>query len=244
MFIPTKNLLIYVKVYFGLLSTTLYSHKIGGSKMEKSKKLFLITISLVFLFSFLGPSFSYAENQEEISPEQLESLTSIDGTILDLIDRLPESVSDRGIEASANWLNKNKGKELSNIKFSSDSENMYITQTDSPQDNTSNNVVKAAGWAEAGACAVALGTAAVQALPWAKLLKLKKAAKVAGGLEKLFTKLINSYKHQLNLGYSKTNAAKRAVNIVANNFPKDLKDALLEVLGIGGAITACGVLLK
>ncbi|MGN8232074.1 hypothetical protein ACTHAL_003518 [Priestia flexa] len=192
--------------------------------MEKSKKLFLITISLVFLFSFLGPSFSYAENQEEISPEQLESLTSIDGTILDLIDRLPESVSDRGIEASANWLNKNKGKELSNIKFSSDSENMYITQTDSPQDNTSNNVVKAAGWAE--------------------LLKLKKAAKVAGGLEKLFTKLINSYKHQLNLGYSKTNAAKRAVNIVANNFPKDLKDALLEVLGIGGAITACGVLLK
>lgn len=141
-----------------------------------------------------------------------------------MIDRLPESVSDRGIEASANWLNKNKGKELSNIKFSSDSENMYITQTDSPQDNTSNNVVKAAGWAE--------------------LLKLKKAAKVAGGLEKLFTKLINSYKHQLNLGYSKTNAAKRAVNIVANNFPKDLKDALLEVLGIGGAITACGVLLK
>ncbi|KZB90572.1 hypothetical protein A2U94_15695 [Bacillus sp. VT 712] len=224
MFISTKNLLIYVEVYFGLLSTTLYSHKIEGSKMEKSKKLFLITISLVFLFSFLGPSFSYAENQEEISPEQLESLTSIDGTILDLIDRLPESVSDRGIEASANWLNKNKGKELSNIKFSSDSENMYITQTDSPQDNTSNNVVKAAGWAE--------------------LLKLKKAAKVAGGLEKLFTKLINSYKHQLNLGYSKTNAAKRAVNIVANNFPKDLKDALLEVLGIGGAITACGVLLK
>lgn len=224
MFISTKNLLIYVEVYFGLLSTTLYSHKIEGSKMEKSKKLFLITISLVFLFSFLGPSFSYAENQEEISPEQLESLTSIDGTILDLIDRLPESVSDRGIEASANWLNKNKGKELSNIKFSSDSENMYITQTDSPQDNTSNNVVKAAGWAE--------------------LLKLKKAAKVAGGLEKLFTKLINSYKHQRNLGYSKTNAAKRAVNIVANNFPKDLKDALLEVLGIGGAITACGVLLK
>ncbi|MCG3005264.1 hypothetical protein KZ291_32305, partial [Escherichia coli] len=84
----------------------------------------------------------------------------------------------------------------------------------------------------------------VQALPWAKLLKLKKAAKVAGGLEKLFTKLINSYKHQRNLGYSKTNAAKRAVNIVVNNFPKDLKDALLEVLGIGGAITACGVLLK
>lgn len=86
MFISTKNLLIYVEVYFRLLSTTLYSHKIGGSKMEKSKKLFLITISLVFLFSFLGPSFSYAENQEEISPEQLESLTSIDGTIL--VDRL------------------------------------------------------------------------------------------------------------------------------------------------------------
>ncbi|TDL31938.1 hypothetical protein E2R51_12020 [Jeotgalibacillus sp. S-D1] len=210
--------------------------------MKNGKKIILITISLVFYFSFLGPSFSYAEENKDTSRNNLEGLESVDGNVLDLIDQLPDSVSDKGIEASTEWLNENKGEDLSNVEFSSDSENMYLTTT---EESTQNNLNMAkASWSEIGACAVALGAAAVQVLPWAKILKLKKAAKVAGGLEKLFTKLINSYKHQRNLGYSKTNASKRAVDIVANNFPKDLKDAMLEVLGVGGAITACGVLLK
>lgn len=40
MFISTKNLLIYVEVYFRLLSTTLYSHKIEEVKWKSLKNYF------------------------------------------------------------------------------------------------------------------------------------------------------------------------------------------------------------
>lgn len=87
-----------------------------------------------------------------------------------------------------------------------------------------------------GACISAVGVAVVSnAIPWTKILKVKKAAKAVGGMTKMIT---TAYQHQRNLGLSRTNALKKAVSISARTFPEDVQQALIEFFSLGG-LSAC-----
>jgi hypothetical protein len=62
---------------------------------------------------------------------------------------------------------------------------------------------------------------AMNALPWSKILKIKKAVKIMGGTKVVAKTVVNAYKHQRNLGYGKTKAIKRALDVTKRALPAE-----------------------
>lgn len=96
-------------------------------------------------------------------------------------------------------------------------------------------------------CAKGIATAIAQnAVPIAKVLKIKKAIKVAGGTAKFANKLVQSYDYYSRIRkpgsrvakYSKTTAMKLALKKTARATP-DAFDALYALLGIDSFINGC-----
>ncbi|MDU9690172.1 MULTISPECIES: hypothetical protein [Priestia] len=99
----------------------------------------------------------------------------------------------------------------------------------------------------AGKCARGIATAIAQnAVPIAKILKIKKAVKVAGGTARFANKLVQSYDYYSRIKkpgsrvakYSKTTAMKLALKKTAKATP-DAFDALYALLGIDSFINGC-----
>ncbi|MDE9992551.1 hypothetical protein O0I32_12605, partial [Staphylococcus pseudintermedius] len=92
----------------------------------------------------------------------------------------------------------------------------------------------------AGACVAAVGVALAQnAIPWAKILKVKKAAKAVGGIQKLAGKISTAYKHQRNLGKSRSAALKSGAKIAMKAFPEATRSAVIEFFSLGAVGAAC-----
>ncbi|MCY1616551.1 hypothetical protein [Staphylococcus pettenkoferi] len=206
-------------------------------------KTLLISTTDSVLFGFTGESFAHAQEvssengvktqQSSVSQSQinLESQKLEEGlnSYLGLMERIPDNIANQGIDAAVKWLNQNKGPDYNGYKFIA--KNGYIQSV--PESNT----VITYG---TGACVLAVGNAIAQnAIPWAKILKVKKAAKAMGGIQKLVKNIMISYKHQRNIGKSKTKALKSATKISMKAFPKATRQALLEVVSLGGVATAC-----
>lgn len=90
-----------------------------------------------------------------------------------LIEKLPDSVANNGIDSRVKWLNQNKGQDYKGYKFIATDGNIQLV----PNGKTIVTYGK-------GTCALAIGNAIAQnAIPWAKILKVKIVAKAVGGIQ-------------------------------------------------------------
>ncbi|MCG2071707.1 hypothetical protein K4U37_11470 [Staphylococcus epidermidis] len=142
---------------------------------------------------------------------------------------MPDSVANNGIDSGVKWLNQNKGQDYKGYKYIATDRNIQLV----PNGKTVVTYGKEA-------CALTIGNAIAQnAIPWAKILKVKKAAKAVGGIQKLFGKIKVAYKHQRNLGKSRKMALKSETKVAMKAFPKATRQAVLELFSLGRVATAC-----
>ena len=81
---------------------------------------------------------------------------------------MPDSVANKGIDSGVKWLNQNKGQDYKGYKFIATDRNIQLV----PNGKTIVTYGK-------GACVLAIGNAIAQnAIPWAKILKVKKQLKL------------------------------------------------------------------
>ena len=188
-----------------------------------------------FLLVFSSLSFDIVRAQEnnysvtssELDQEvdQMESNTQ---TFFNLLEKMPDDVADNGIDSAVQWLNANKSNEFKGYEFVNIDGSLKL-------DKISSNVGVQARGINWGACISAVGVAiASNAIPYAKILKVKKAAKAMGGMTRMTKSIMTAYKHQRNLGLSKTKALKKAVNISAKAHPPAVRSALIEFFSLGG----------
>ena len=132
---------------------------------------------------------------------------------------MPDSVANKGIDSGVKWLNQNKGYDYKGYKFIATDGNIKLV----PNGKTVVTYGKEA-------CALASGNAIAQnVIPWTKILKVKKATKPVGGIQKLSWKIKVAYKHQRNLGKSRKVALKSGTKVAMKAFPKATKQAVLEL---------------
>lgn len=199
-----------------------------------NKKLFKLITGLICLVMLVTPiSTPLAQEKgdlDELSNEEEEllenELQEFQGSllILELIEELPENIAENGIEEGVAWLNTNKGEELQGIKFINDNGNLNVIE-----DNDS--LISTFGVMD---CAWGIGKAiAANALPWSKILKIKKAVKIMGGTKVVAKTMVTAYKHQRNLGYGKAKAIKRAINVTKKALPAEYAKHWVEFFSLG-----------
>ncbi|WP_211655525.1 hypothetical protein NM897_14540 [Planococcus maritimus] len=204
--------------------------------MKKSLKQLVIAmcLSLIFTTVFAIPV-ARAEKNADVSDEQInsevEQMKETLDPLLKLIDQMPEEVAEQGIDSGVKWLNQNKGDEFKEYKFVADGENLKTIEIKEPGQISTMSV-----WS----CISSAGKALViNALPWAKILKVKKAAKLMGGLNSMTKTIITAYKHQRNLGLSKTSSIKKAVTLSTKALPSETQKAVLEFFSLGDVVDNC-----
>lgn len=209
--------------------------------MKKSVlKGVIATSAVTLLLGLTGETYAHANElasqqnqQEKPSQSQIntESVNLEEGinSYLGLIEKMPESVTDQGINSGVTWLNKNKTEDYEGYKFIAKNGNIQLVKD-----------TKGVVTYGAGACAAAVGAAIAQnAIPWAKILKVKKAAKAVGGIQKLSGKISTAYKHQRNLGKSKSAALKSGTKVAMKAFPETTRNAVIEFFSLGAVGSAC-----
>lgn len=206
-------------------------------------KGFLATTTLVALLGLSSESYVGAEEQHRDVPVEKESKKVDEDQVnqeantlekglnsyVGLIEKMPDDVADQGIDSGVKWLNENKDVDYDGYKFIAQNGNVKLVPD--------KNGVQKEG---TGACTLAVGSAIAQnAIPWAKILKVKKAAKAMGGIQKMSGKIAKAYKHQRNLGKSKTAALKAGTNVAMRAFPEATRQAVIEFFSLGAVGTAC-----
>ncbi|MFP7233229.1 hypothetical protein SFC70_14885 [Bacillus subtilis] len=182
--------------------------------MKKSIKQLVIVICFSLIFTTITiPIANAKENSNEVSSEQVnveaQNMKRTLEPLLELIDQMPEDVAEQGLNSGVEWLNVHKGNEFE-VKTVQESIGPFIVLST---------------WSCISSAVKAI---AVNAIPWAKILKVKKAAKLMGGLNSMTKTIIRAYKHQRNLGLSRTNAIKKAVKVSTKALPGETQKAVLE----------------
>lgn len=72
-----------------------------------------------------------------------------------------------------------------------------------------------------------------------KILKLKKAVSMLGGITKTVDKIYSKYKLYKSWNYRTTDAWKRAVKETGNTLSSDVRNAFLDFFNITNVIRAC-----
>ncbi|MGT4652318.1 hypothetical protein [Bacillus cereus] len=80
---------------------------------------------------------------------------------------------------------------------------------------------------------------AMNALPWSKILKIKKAVKIMGGTRVVANALIKAYKHQRNLGYARAKSIKKAINVTKRALPAEYAKHWVEFFSLGVVQKEC-----
>ncbi|WP_117168887.1 hypothetical protein [Paraliobacillus sediminis] len=204
---------------------------------KKVLKFFTGLICATLIVASVGPSVAEAKSgvvqsneQEEILENELQDIdASLD--ILTLIEDLPEEIAENGINESVIWLNDNKGETFANQEFVANGEYLEL------KDVTNKNLIQ---MASVGGCVWGIAKAiAMNALPWSKILKIKKAVKIMGGTKVVAKTVINAYKHQRNLGYGRAKAIKRAMNVTKRAVPGEYVKHWVELFSLGVVKKQC-----
>ncbi|MFP7487943.1 hypothetical protein SFC65_27730 [Priestia filamentosa] len=204
--------------------------------MKKSQRQLVLAICLSLIFAtIVAMPMARAEENSDVSSEKINTearqIEEILDPFLQLIDDMPEDVAEGDISEGVEWLNKNKGDEFKEYKFIADGENLKTIKIED-----SNQIKTMSVWP----CISSVGKAlAVNVFPWSKILKVKQAAKLMGGLNSMTKTIITAYKHQRNLGLSKTNAIKKAVSISTKTLPGETQKAVLELFSLGDVVDSC-----
>ncbi|EJR89254.1 hypothetical protein [Bacillus cereus] len=203
----------------------------------QKKSLILLMAIMLILTSVL----TFNTNTKAEKKQDNSDLTEQDLTTFKLLDEIPEEIIEKGMSETIIWLNTNKNNKLENYTFNQNGEHIILETKQ--HDNTINkNRMKRATWQQYTACGLALGNVALNVVPWATLLKLRKAAKAVGGLESLFTKVSKAYRINKNMG--KSNPLGKAISQYAHTFPDELKKAVTDIFGVGAASAACSLIFS
>ncbi|CAM4190526.1 MULTISPECIES: hypothetical protein [Staphylococcus] len=204
-------------------------------KKRKIKKHILVLTAT----ALLATSFNGIQNQTVHANTQQSQTMNIEKESQDLekgihsyfnlLEKMPESIAEKGIDEGVKWLNKNKGDEYIGYVFINENNNLkLIKDPDRIQPR-----------ANLTACISAIGVViASNAIPWAKIIKVKKAMKAKGGIQTMAKAISTAYKHQRKLGYSRKNAIKRAADVATRTFPKATRNAVIEFFSLGG-LSSC-----
>ncbi|MBC2371438.1 hypothetical protein HBP98_05380 [Listeria booriae] len=173
------------------------------------------------------PNFEAMTNEElgikegDYSNEEMEVVEKI----YTAVEEIPESVVNSGESNTIEWLEEETGYP---VAVTNDEQLQFYVQD--PNQVTTFGAI---------GCAVAIGTAIVAfGFPAAKILKLKAAMKALGGATKFAKQFYISYKYYAK-SRSKGAALKKTVNSIGKNLKADMRNALLDLLGIGAIIDQC-----
>ncbi|ANQ80643.1 hypothetical protein LNA65_000663 [Staphylococcus pseudintermedius] len=171
---------------------------------------------------------SSANSENTDNQNTLEVLATVDSATLDLLDKIPMEVAEKGTKASAQWMNEN-----------SDLKGTFIADGEYVKFFPEGTKILARS---AGTCTWEVTKAtALNFIPWAKVLKVKQVAAGLGGFAKLTKLVYHSYKHQRNLGLSKKKALRKAVNNVVSSkkFGNAKVEAIYQFFELDGVFKEC-----
>ncbi|SDY12762.1 hypothetical protein [Thermoactinomyces sp. DSM 45892] len=156
-----------------------------------------------------------------------EKLAGVSETVMTLFEQIPDGIIDA--EEGVKWLNENKGQEFNGYKFVVNDELVSLVEI-------KDKLTQESFWS----CSTAIVSAiAMNALPWAKILKIKKAIQIMGGTKTVVNAITTAFKHQRNLGYSRANAIKRALNVTKKALPAEYVKYWMEFFSLGGVVKGC-----
>ncbi|MGN7855770.1 hypothetical protein [Bacillus altitudinis] len=201
--------------------------------MRKLRNYIYIMVS-VFLFSMVAPSFASAIDTSDAAPTKNERLADsemFDQTenVLKSIEKIPNAVLGKGIEATAEWFEKETGLFVS-IYYREGESFLKFGEQDPNVIRTSN----------VAGCVTAVGIALVNnAFSFTKITKIKSALKALGGTTKAVKKIKKHYDEYRYGGFSRYKAMDKALHDASKGLNKDVKDALLDFFSLTGIVANC-----
>ncbi|PAD92341.1 hypothetical protein CHH52_10155 [Shouchella clausii] len=172
----------------------------------------------------------FVDLEEHYLEEEAEQLEEGLLDVMDLFVAIPDEIIEYGtMNDGIEWLNANKGPEFEGQIFVADGDSIVL--------EVDPDYIGVMG---VGDCIWAIGKAiAMNALPWAKIVKIKKAVQIMGGTRVVANTLINAYKHQRNLGYSRSKAIKRAIDVSKRAVPRVYVKHWVEFFSLGAIQKNC-----
>ncbi|KXI32961.1 hypothetical protein ACTHOS_13220 [Bacillus safensis] len=201
--------------------------------MRKLRNYIYIMVS-IFLFSMVAPSFASAIDTSDAAPTKNERLADsemFDQTenVLKSIEKIPNAVLGKGIEATAEWFEKETGLFVS-IYYREGEGFLKFGEQDPNLIRTSN----------VAGCVTAVGIALVNnAFSFTKITKIKSALKALGGTTKAVKKIKKHYDEYRYGGFSRYKAMDKALHDASKGLNKDVKDALLDFFSLTGIVANC-----
>lgn len=207
------------------------------------KKYFPFFIAFLLAFATITPSFASAKEEGEIDAPagslegELLSPDSDFVKFLEGIEQLPASVEKQGPEKVASWLTEKTG-----VEVTTNGDNLVVpslSDVDVKESKTSadSSAIQPAGaWECITAIGLMIGTVG---FPVTKIVKLKKAIDLLGGVKKTVDRIYSKYKSLKKQRWRTVDAWKEAVKRTTNNLPKDVGEAFLDFFNISNVIRQC-----
>ncbi|MDI6647290.1 hypothetical protein QL818_09470 [Bacillus altitudinis] len=201
--------------------------------MRKLRNYIYIMVS-VFLFSMVAPSFASAIDTSDAAPTKNERLADSEmfaqtENVLKSIEKIPNAVLGKGIEATAEWFENETGLFVS-IYYREGEGFLKFGEQDPNVIRTSN----------VAGCVTAVGIALVNnAFSFTKITKIKSALKALGGTTKAVKKIKKHYDEYRYGGFSRYKAMDKALHDASKGLNKDVKDALLDFFSLTGIVANC-----
>ncbi|MDN4636555.1 MULTISPECIES: hypothetical protein [unclassified Bacillus (in: firmicutes)] len=201
--------------------------------MRKLRNYIYIMV-FVFLFSMVAPSFASAIDTSDAAPTKNERLADSEmfaqtENVLKSIEKIPNAVLGKGIEATAEWFENETGLFVS-IYYREGEGFLKFGEQDPNVIRTSN----------VAGCVTAVGIALVNnAFSFTKITKIKSALKALGGTTKAVKKIKKHYDEYRYGGFSRYKAMDKALHDASKGLNKDVKDALLDFFSLTGIVANC-----
>ncbi|MGI8313780.1 hypothetical protein [Halobacillus mangrovi] len=220
--------------------------------MKRKLKYLCSLICTVLLFSAFSLAFGQSVNASETIEQPLleEELFSENGDFIKFlkgVENLPYGIEKQGAEKVAKWLTNKTGVEviaedenllipsLANVNLGSD-QHIGNVNIGSDQTTTESTVTTMGTWSCITAVGLMIGTVG---FPLSKILKLKKAISLLGGVTKTVERIYEKYKLYRSWNYTRTYAWKRAVSKTSSTLGSDVRYAFLDFFNITNVINQC-----
>lgn len=179
-----------------------------------------------------GDSF-VSEFDRELNIENSDEVLKV----LVAIEEIPENVLYQGIEETAKWI-----EEETNLIVNIEGENLVFPELAQGIDNAGDLGIEGGVISSRSLlnCISVVGLAvAGNGLPFTKILKLRQALKLLGGVKKSVERIHTTYKKYRSQNWRAKPAFERSVKEVSKSLPKETQEAFLDFFGITAIITAC-----
>lgn len=159
--------------------------------------------------------------------------------ILLAIEALPAGIEKQGAEKIAQWLSKKSG-----IEVIAEGDYLSFPTLQNPSNEEISTYSSLTDWAT---CLGAAGMAALSnALPIAKVTKIKSTFKALGGVTTAVKQIYTNFKYYRGKNYSVKTSLDNAITDIVNKekLGTDARQALLEFFGVSAVYGACGDLFS